>query len=120
MRRKLSGIWPIIGAIAAIYIAVLLFGIVRRNYELKKQITDLEHQVAVLAEEKDELTYQIQYYKTDSFKEKQARAKLGLSMPGEGVIILPRAAEQQAVKPEAQKSEKSKANYLQWWEFLFG
>lgn len=109
---------PVIGILIAIGIGVSLFQTVRRNISLRGQVKDLEAQIGRLEEEKEELSYRIQYFQTDSFKEKEARAKLGLQQPGEGVIILPR--NEVAGGDPTQTQEKTKSNPRLWWEFLFG
>ena len=116
-KRSSVNIRLILGLAAAFYLAVVLFQVVRRNYELNKQVNALNTQILSLQDEKDELNYKIQYYQTESYKEKEARAKLGLQAPGEGVIILPKKAATSATnaKPTANKS-----NWQQWMEFLFG
>ncbi|HSH31107.1 MAG TPA: septum formation initiator family protein [Candidatus Saccharimonadales bacterium] len=101
------------------YLAVVLVQTVQRNYRLKRQISQLEERIEALGRENEELSYRIQYYQTDSFKEKEARANLGLQAPGEGVIILPKTPPPASAGAGEQKA-KPASNFKQWWEFLFG
>lgn len=104
-------------AVAA-YLTVVLVQTIHRNYQLRQQVVSLQGQIDQLQSQKDDLAYKVQYYQTDSYKEKEARAKLGLQAPGEGVIILPpppAASTSGQSKPAAKKS-----NWQQWKEFLFG
>ncbi len=112
-------IGPILGLAVAVYLSFLLIDTVKKNYDLKQQIGDLQADITTLETENQELKYQTAYYQTDAFKEKEARAKLGLQAPGENVIILPK---QQTApeETEAQKKAKKKSNLQQWKEFLFG
>lgn len=107
----------LIGLAAAFYLSVLLIQVVRRNYDLNKQVVALNTQIQSLQDEKDELNYKLQYYQTDSYKEKEARAKLGLQAPGEGVIILPR---QNTTQTTTAKPAAKKSNWQQWMDFLLG
>ncbi len=101
------------------YLSVIVFQTVKHNYDLNSQISSLQAQISQLTVQQDELKYQVEYYKTDSFKEKEARAKLGLQQPGESVIILPKTAT--PAQPTNQKTTtKHQSNPKQWWEFLFG
>lgn len=109
------------GIIASIYLAVVLVQTVRHNASLKTQITQLEKDINQLQEDKQELGFLIQYYQTDAFKEKEARAKLGLQKPGENLIILPKEKKIEVAEAELVKAKtKSTANWLKWWHFLFG
>ncbi len=116
-KRRLP-IGPILGLIVAIYLSVLLIETVKRNYDLKQQISQMETDIQTLKTQNDELKYQTAYYQTEAFKEKEARAKLGLQAPGESVIYLPK--QQTAADSDAQKKAKGKSNLQQWKEFLFG
>lgn len=117
--RKLH-LGVIAGLGVAAYLAWALFGIVARNYELQGQIKNYEKQLAALAEEKIELEYKLRYYQTDAFKEREARAKLGLMAEGENIIVLPKNVAPKSSQPSQTESSKPKSNLKQWWEFLFG
>lgn len=108
----------IIALVAVGYLTILLVQTVKRNYDYKLQVNLLQQQVNSLQDETSALSYKISYYKTDSYKEKEARAKLGLQAPGEGVIILPRNPD--ATPVAASKPQPGKSNLQQWKEFLFG
>lgn len=110
------------GIIASIYIGVVLIQTVRHNANLKSQIAVLEKDIAQLKEDNQDLGFLLQYYQTDAFKEKEARAKLGLQKPGENLVILPRTEQKEEVVPEQQQKAKTKSspNWILWWHFLFG
>ncbi len=110
----------VIGAVIAVWILVSLIQTVKHNYELEKQIETLRQQIAVLQAQKDELSYNIAYYNTDSFKEKQARTRLGLQQPGENVIILPSPTPTPDVVTEQAKAKAKRSNLRQWLDFLTG
>ena len=93
----------------------------KHNYDLSQRIHGLENDITLLQDQKEALSYGIEYYKTDSFREREARAKLGLQLPGENVIILPHAApEADVVAPKAEEPAKKLPNYRQWFNFLAG
>ncbi len=100
-----------------VYLAFALFGTIRRNYELQREISKIEESNKALEQSNLELTYQIAYYQTDLYKDKAARAKLGLQAPGESVIILPKVEDKQ-VATDDKKSKRS--NFAQWIDFLRG
>lgn len=94
-----------------------------KNYELQKRADKLEAEIANLENDKQQLSYKILYYKTDNYKEKLAREKLGLQLPGESVVIMP-ASQQSAGKSEtvakAGGTIPTPSNFEQWLDFLFG
>lgn len=100
-----------------LYLALSLFGTVRRNYELQREITQLEQSNKALEQSNQDLKYQIAYFQTDLFKDKAARAKLGLQAPGENVLILPK---QPAPEVETASKQPKRSNFAQWIDFLRG
>ena len=95
------------------------------NYSLQKRVDELQQEVEILELENQAITYSIQYYKTDSYKELAARENFNLKSPGESVLYVPRATQ---TKPEtsneASSSEVSDtstdSNINRWLYFLFG
>lgn len=103
--------------IFGLYLAFALFGTIRRNYELQQQISTIEQSNKALAQSNLELQYQIAYYQTDLYKDKAARAKLGLQAPGESVIVLPKKPDSKQV---ASTTKQQRSNFAQWIDFLRG
>ncbi len=122
LRRVLRRIHfgTILGVLVAVYISFYLAQTISYNYKLKQQIGDLRGQLSELENQKQVLQYKIQYYQTDDYKEKQARAKLGLQAPGESVIILPHKDASVKVTEDSKKPKPQKSNWQQWVDFLAG
>ena len=124
-RYRLSGssVVNLIGVVAVVYLVVMLGQTIKRNYDLNKQIIALNQQVSLLHAKKDQMTYDIQYYKTNSFRERQARAQLGLQLPGENVIIIPQkspAATQVLGDQTSKPVTHPRSNFQQWLDFMGG
>jgi cell division protein FtsB len=117
---NLVNLLNVAGAVAIIYLVVILGQTIMRNYDLNTQITDLKGQIALLQDQKDQLAYNIQYYQTDSFQQREARAKLGLQMPGEQVVVLPKPSATPVAAAADTKPAKKKSNFQQWLDFLGG
>lgn len=115
-----SSVVNVVGAIIIVYLLVMLGETIHRNYTLGRQINDLKGQITLLQDQKDELAYNIQYYKTDSFRDREARSKLGLQLPGENVVIIPQNTPAPSVAPEAKKTTAKRSNLQQWFDFLGG
>lgn len=114
--------------IFVIYILFLLGKSLFINYQLRQSIQKLNEQIATLEQQKKDLNNLIVYYKSDSFKELEARRKLGLKRPDEKVYIVSgttttTANFEEELKQEQEKvssKEKSsdKKNWTLWWEYF--
>jgi cell division protein FtsB len=121
-RYRLTGssIINALGAVVIVSLVISLAQTVHRNYQLGRQINDLKGETELLKEQRDELSYNIQYYKTDSFRDREARAKLGLQLPGENVVIIPSTAPKPGPAPLPGKTNSKQSNLQQWFDFLGG
>lgn len=97
-----------------------IFYLARQIYK-KRQIdaivAGLEAEISKVEGKNKDMLELINYYKTSSYKEKQARSLLGLQKEGEFVVALPKNQDnaEGEVKPADQKS-----NLKKWWEYFFG
>lgn len=117
-----SSIFNVVGVLAIGYLVVMLGQTIKRNYDLGRQINDLKSQISLLQDQKTELSYDIQYYNTNSFRDRQARSQLGLQLPGENVIIIPHGTPSPTAEPTLgpTKPTVQKSNFQQWIDFLSG
>lgn len=109
------------------YILFLLGKSLWTNYQLKRMIDKLHSQIATLELQKKDLENLIVYYKSDAFKELEARKKLGYKRPDENVMVLPATptpmnfpaeVEKEKQGVVVEKEEVKTANWLLWWEFF--
>lgn len=109
-----------------IYTFVMLGRSVWINYQLQKQITLINNQITQIDTKNKDFQNLIVYYNSESFREVQARSKLGLKKPGEVVVDVPvkkiidynsqLEKEKQEVTTPEKKVEVS--NYRLWWQYL--
>ena len=126
--RKLLDLGIKIGTYVFIfYLLFLLVKVIWSNYNLQESIKNLNQQIAILNEEKKNLENLNLYYQSDSFKELEARRKLGLKAPGEKVMVLAVTPTPQNFSEELEKEKESTAlktgedripNWRLWWEFF--
>ncbi len=101
--------------------------VMQRNYGLQKEVDYKKRQLQLAELQKDSLELQKRYYETNEYKELAARESLGLVMPGEKVLILPKNSEI-AKQADAEKVKRNTvavttdktSNMEQWLNFLFG
>lgn len=113
--------------VCLILLALISYSLVKeyiRRSQVNQEITHLESEIVELEEQSSELKKLAKYLKTESFIEKEARMNLGLSKPGEGVMIIPESSaqatplEQAFIEQEVQKQE-SISNPKKWMQYFF-
>ena len=103
-----------------IYLFIIVGRSIWSNYNSNKQLDSQEEELMAMEDEVQAMRYRISYYQTASFKEKEAREKLGYKAPGERVIALPVDEEQDKATDQAiGEVEIRTANYLLWWRYFF-
>jgi cell division protein FtsB len=116
-----SSLVNVIGSVIIIYLGVQLGQTIKSNYDLGLQIQELKSQIGLLQSQKQQLNYNIQYYNTDTYRDREARSTLGLQLPGENVIIIPGDTPSPAPAYDASKKTSApKSNLQQWFDFLGG
>lgn len=105
---------------------------IQNNYVLQKQISTLRQQNDVTKLSNQNIVFQNQYYKSDHYLELAARQSLGLSAPGETIMLIPKDVAMKYIDPALVKSyvpvegyrvdKRSKyvKNIEAWRDFLLG
>lgn len=105
------------------YLLVATIGVIGKNYQLQKEVDALEGEIEFLELRNNELEYEIAYYQTDAFADREARDKLGLQAPGEQVVIFPKKVPPllplEDKNPDQAVVERAFSNLEQWLYFLF-
>lgn len=103
-----------------IYLFIIVGRTVYANYKSNKEV---DNQVSKLEEMKEGVHYlqnQINYYQTYSFREKEAREKLGYKAPGENVMALPiDTAEEKNADSGLTNVKVKESNYQLWRKYFF-
>jgi cell division protein FtsL len=89
------------------------------NYQLQKQISELNQQNNVQHLSNANLELQNDYYKTDQYLELSARQNFGLARPGEAELIVPKSvALAHSVAPEKISGSKAASVQPGWQKNL--
>ncbi len=117
----------------AFWMLFLLGRALWQNWDLKHSILKLNDQLITLEQQKKDLENLNLYYSSDSFKELEARKRLGLKKSGEKLVVLP------ATTPSAESATPSNfneqldqekktiagvtapskiPNWLLWWQYF--
>ncbi len=104
-----------------IYLLFVVTKSITSNYYSNKDIEIEEQKLSNMEEEISSLKNQIAYYRTATFKDREAREKLGYRAAGENVLILPiDKNEEKSVDSGLVDVMVEKPNYILWWEYFFG
>ena len=81
----------------------------------KEDTTDLNKFLTPFSQKNKDLAQSLQYFSSDSYKEKLAREQLGLKKEGEIVISFPAN-----INPPNDNSQAEElSNPQKWWQYLF-
>lgn len=121
MNKKIVNI---MGLVASIVIMLVLASSFVKSYRRIKLGDELIEKTKIKLEkiekENEKLDLQLQITKSEEYKEKQFRDKMGFAKEGEMVVILPSAEELKRLVPELPKNEevKLKPNWQKWLELF--
>lgn len=109
-----------------IYTFFMLGRSVWENFQLQKQISQIDAETINIQKQNKDLENLILYYKSDSFREVEARRKLGLKKPDEKVVSVPvKSFENFSAELEQQKESVSEkqveskiSNSKLWWQYF--
>ena len=111
MREKL------VKAAIIIFGVYLIVSLVKDLYGLSQKGKEVEKSQAKLKQvlkEKNILEKQLDYVKTPEFVEKEARDKLGMSKPGETIVILPDNIEKVMGIKDTETEKEKVPNWKKW------
>ena len=95
-------------AIIALSVTWSSIKIINKNYELEKQISQLQQEVEVQDQLNKNQRLKNEYFKTDAFLDLASRRYFGKAAPGEKVIIVPKDVAAKYVHPEPTVTETAK------------
>ncbi len=104
--------------------------VIETNYELQKQIAQLDQQNQVQQLTNTNLKLQNEYYNTDTFLELTARKQFGKGAPGEKLLLVPKSValahakqlpEEKPAAPATQPTDQPgyQKNFNAWMDFIF-
>ena len=112
-------------SVVVIYMLIAITETVWQNYRINNEIIKLKIEIAELQEQGQSLRHLIAYRGTESFKEREARRKLGYKKSGEKVLAIPYSGlnsieSGQAKETEADQNKRKLTNPQKWVDYIFG
>jgi len=89
-----------------------------RDYQIKKEIDSLQNDINILEKDNYKLSQLIEYYKTDEYKEAEARERFSLKKDGESVVIV-KSGPRVLGDFDIMEENKNLPNYMKWWNYFF-
>lgn len=95
-----------------------------KNYKTVEKIDTIEESISSQEQDNKNLRNLIIYYQTDSYKELEARKKLGYKKPGENVLIIPELGtvnENTNIELPGENSSDEKdedPNFVKWYNYV--
>ena len=110
-----------------IYTFFMLGRSVLTNYQLQKQVKGIESSIVDIKNQNKDLENLVLYYQSDSFREVEARRKLGYKKPGEKIFTvsvqkftdLNTEMESKTESLSTKEQEKKYSNLSLWWQYIF-
>lgn len=105
--------------LAFVFAIFLIINGIRRLITFKgtsEKVGEAEEKLENLKSENERLKQEFAYKKSDQFKEKEIRDKLGLVKEGETLVIVPKDDERLTTNDESE----NKPNWEKWKELFFG
>ena len=125
-KKLRSQILTAVGVAIFIYMLIAAIEAVWQNYKINIEIDKLKKEIVLLEEKGQELKHIIAYRGTESFKEREARRKLGYRKPYEQVIAIPQPKFNNTEPGNTTSSEEDEkinlpqSNPEKWWDYIFG
>lgn len=94
-----------------------------RRYKINKEINSLASEIQKIEKENFELGQMIEYLKTETFLENEARLKMGYSKSNEKVVIVPdpnKTQNEASIGNSSQNADVEKSsNLIKWFDYFW-
>ena len=99
--------------------------VILQNYQLQRQVSEAQQQVAIAELEVDNQRLTNEYYKTDAFLDIAARRQLSKGLDGEKLVIVPQSvalsyAPAASTQQQQTRSTEKLSNLTLWLRFITG
>ncbi|MBI4117815.1 MAG: septum formation initiator family protein [Parcubacteria group bacterium] len=120
-----SGILFVFCIVLLLFISYSLIREYVRKNSVGREIDELKKQILSLETDTGHLSKMVQYFQTQSFIEDEARLNLGLSKPGESVLIIPQKTKEEMAEIDPQQRIENKNfpdqnNPEKWLHYFIG
>jgi len=117
-----SPVWLISGAVILIFISSAYLKVAIQKAAVQKELAILADEKEKLETNNKDLAGLLDYFASESYKEREMRLKLSMQKLGEHVIIISQEGgnASQANSPAGSVDNSRFANLKKWWNYFFG
>lgn len=112
-----SLIFTILCFVVIFFVGLSLVKLWPKRLAIRNEVKNLEQKIAENEKINSGLTGLLDYFKSDSYREREARSRLNYKKPGEEVVFIFR--EKSDGKVEEVEIQKNLSNIEKWWKWLF-
>lgn len=117
-----SWLWRILGVLFIAYILITVVRGIWQNAKLAQEGEQVKKEITQLKTDNQKLSRSIDYQKTQTFREKEARLKLGYKAPGETAVVVPETRVNRSDEPLVTTNDQNtdtRPNWQKWEEYFF-
>lgn len=120
--------WYVLMAFLFVFAAYSNVARVIRNYHLSQRVSSFQNQVSALQTHNQKLALLLDYYKSPSYQNIQARQQLQLKSPTETTLLIQGVTSptqtlsdqlDQQIQEDTAKTATPSSNISRWWQFFF-
>lgn len=112
----------VLGIIILIVVSSSYIKVALQKTAINKEIANLKQEKEKLEANNSYLAGLLDYFASESYKEREMRLKLGMQKPGEKVIIISQEGEKASPEnsPNGNADNSGFSNFKKWWNYFFG
>jgi len=86
---------------------------------VNKEVENLDKKIEEIEKSNLELAESLEYFKSDSYREREARLRLNYKNPDEKAAFVYREKENFKISEDILEIESDMPNFLKWWRWLW-
>lgn len=108
------------GVLIVVFLVVNLGKEYYRERQIQKEIDSLKNEIESFEKDNYKLSRLAELYKTNEWKETEARKKLNMKKEGENLVIITEPDDSSGKVLSAEiGSNEDLLNYMKWWNYFF-
>lgn len=110
----------LVGVLSIVFLGANLGKEYYRERQIQKEIDSLKNEIKSFEKDNYKLSQLAELYKTDEWKEVEARKRLNMKKEGEGLVIITEPNDSNGKVLSAEINlDKNPPNYVKWWNYFF-
>lgn len=103
--------------IVIFFVGLSLIRLWPKKVAVDNEAQNLQNKIAEAEQSKSDLARLLDYFKSDSYREREARLRLNYKKPDEQAVFIYR--DENAKVPEEKSPEPEQSNPVKWWRWVW-